>query len=105
MAKLEVQILGLYVVEEFPHAELYRLLTEVLLGDIDIVEQHHTAIGHLREPCIEVVADGSKSMRAVDVQQVHRAVFEEVHGFVEVLTYQRSKRRVISCNVCGDFLE
>ena len=64
------------------------------LAHVDVVQQHDTAGAHLREPRLEVVADGVARMKPVQVQQVDAAVGEMTHGVIERRSDQRGERAV-----------
>ena len=92
-------------VEDLAHAEVLRRGAGVLDRDVHVVEQDHAAVGHLRQPRVEIVAHRLEGVRAVDMQQVHGLVGEEMHGLVEVLAHQLGHAGIIGGEIVGDFAE
>ena len=85
--ELERRVGGANVGPDLPGAEIMR-------PHVDVVQQHDTARAHLRQPGLEIVADGVAGMEPIQVQQVDGAVAEMTQRVIERRSHQRREGAV-----------
>ena len=94
----EARIPARELVPEAPDAEIG-------LADVCVVKQEDPSLAELRQPCLDVVGDRLVAVRAVDVEQVDRAVLELRRRLVERLLEEAREGAVEGIVMCPQVLE